>query len=475
MKLYRKDGDVLEIIAFPSERVMKGDYLLIEDDETDIHLITQVIDISYIDTPGILEELIREGLIRSSSIISRNELDYDRATKFIRDTKVLKCIIRGAIKNGEIVRFIDDLPSRVTSKIRRMSAMELLKVVGGESRYPIRLGNDLMNSEVALDISYLDGSLSLITGMKGSGKSHLAKLIAYSFSEHSIPYIVFDINDEYLGLEESGYAKVLVPGESLYFDLQYLGRETVLDVLINVLNLPGVSANLFNEIWQMLERRNVPITISSMMEYIDKFIRNMMIKDALISRLMILRSCKFIHDSGYIDIKNFFSNIKGYVISLRNLSSVERKILVEILLKKLSLLLEKNTLPPFFLFAEEAHIYVRDTFWEDVITRMRHFGLFIIFITNQPDTLDHLIFRQLDNIFIFRFLNDKDLESLSRVSNVDSITIKSIVKDLRKGQVLVIGNIVGLFPIVASVRELEFDARGRTKRVLDYITLSHLD
>jgi len=473
MKLYRKDGDFIEVVAFPDEKVTKGDYLLIEDESSLIKLIVQVIDISYIDTPGMLEELIREGLIKSSSLIIRDELGYDRATRFIRDTKILRCIIRGALKNGEIIRFIDDLPSRMTSKIHRLSAKDLINMVNENIQYPINLGYDILGSDVHIDIAYLDGSLSLITGMKGSGKSHLAKLIAASFSRYSIPYIVFDINDEYLGLEEYGYAEVLTPGESLYFDLGYLGREAVLDVLVNVLNLPGVSANLFNEIWQIIERRGGSLSVSMIIEYVDRFVKNMMIKDALISRLMILRSCRFIREKGHIDIESLFKKNKGYIISLRNLSSVERKILVEILLKKFSILLENNRISPFFLFAEEAHIYVRDTFWEDVITRMRHFGLFIIFITNQPDSLDHLIFRQLDNIFIFRFLNDKDLESLSRVSNIDTITVKSIVKDLKKGQVLIVGNVVGLFPIVANVRELEFNVMGRTKKVLDYIKIKN--
>jgi len=81
-----------------------------------------------------------------------------------------------------------------------------------------------------------------------------------------------------------------------------------------------------------------------------------------------------------------------------------------------------------------------------------------------------MIFRQLDNVFIFRFLNDRDLEAISRVSSIDSSTVKSIAKDLRKGQVLIIGEVVDLFPIIVNVKSLEFNVGGKTRKVLEYIS-----
>ena len=93
-------------------------------------------------------------------------------------------------------------------------------------------------------------------------------------------------------------------------------------------------------------------------------------------------------------------------------------------------LLERTQIPPVFLFAEEAHLYVRDTYWEDIITRMRHFGIYATFITNQPDAINDGIYRQVDNIFLFNFTNDNDLDKISKVSLADRDTIRSIVKTL---------------------------------------------
>src|SRR6478752_10594325 len=122
--------------------------------------------------------------------------------------------------------------------------------------------------------------------------------------------------------------------------------------------------------------------------------------------------------------------------------------IVEVVLSKIVDLLEKVVIPPIFLFAEEAHLYVRDTYWEDIVTRMRHFGIYSTFITNQPDAINDTIYRQVDNIFLFNFTNDTDLEKISKVSLLDSSTIKSLVKTLSVGGCLSIGRIVSNLPMV---------------------------
>jgi len=116
------------------------------------------------------------------------------------------------------------------------------------------------------------------------------------------------------------------------------------------------------------------------------------------------------------------------VVSLSGVSPLNRRMVVELMLSKLVELLERRKIPPVFLFAEEAHLYLRDTYWEDLITRMRHFGVFTVFITNQPDAIDQKIYRQVDNIFLYNFSNDSDLALISQASMTDSDTVKAIVR-----------------------------------------------
>ncbi len=470
MKLFKKDGDLVEIVAYPGETVYKGDYLLIMDEDKSIGLIVQVIDFEYIEVPGLLEDVIREGLFRDS-VYTGDFGSQDRVTKLINDIKVLKCKIRGAVKNGREATFLDDLPSRLNSKILRIPPGMALRRNSKELLYPIEIGRDMVGNIFAIDAYDLDGSLTLITGMKGSGKSHLSKLIAYNLASLGARFIILDINSEYGGLTEAKEISILEPGRNIFFNINYLGRETIINVLTHILGLPSVSVNLFSEIWNLLESREGCVSIDRLEKFVEIYVKNLMVKDAIINRLNILRSCVFIDDSyeGFRFEDMFNGEVKGYVIDLKRLSPIEKKIFVEILLSITSRLLEEGRLPPFFLFAEEAHLYIRDTYWEDIVTRMRHFGLFLIFITNQPDSLGHMIFRQLDNIFVFRFLNDKDLETLSRISAVDGDTIKSIVKDIGRGYCLILGKVVSDMPVVVKVSELSFKAMGETKRIFEAV------
>jgi DNA helicase HerA-like ATPase len=95
---------------------------------------------------------------------------------------------------------------------------------------------------------------------------------------------------------------------------------------------------------------------------------------------------------------------------------------------------------------------------------MRHFGIFLTFITNQPDSLDVTVYRQADNVFLFNFINEKDLEMIAQSSRIDGDTVRELVRSLPSRKCLSIGKAVRDLPIVIKVRELPYDMRGRTKK-----------
>jgi len=151
------------------------------------------------------------------------------------------------------------------------------------------------------------------------------------------------------------------------------------------------------------------------------------------------------------------------ILNLRDVSSVDRQIVVEYTLGKLIELLSQWKIRAVFLFAEEAHLYLRETYWDDIITRMRHFGVFTTFVTNQPDTIRENIYRQADNIFLFNFTNERDLETVSRAARVDSETVKSIARDLPPHNCLILGKAVKDFPMVTKVKALDVRTMGHTR------------
>lgn len=475
MRIYGKEGSIFKILAFPDEGVSKGEYLLIRDEGKDVSVLVQVADIGYVETPGLLEELIREGLLQDGKPIELDPLGLGRTTRFLRDVKILTCVTRGVLKDGEVTRRMEDLPSRADSIVEKIPSSKVLAMASPRTNRMVHVGKDQDGQDIVLNAEALDGVLTLITGMKGTGKSHMAKLLLLELVRHGAPVLVFDLNGEYIGLgkrkdslspsSEDG-VKVYYPGRNLFFTLEYLGLETVANLMSNVLGLPGISATVFREIWPLVENRG-PVTLERLGEAVKRAVSNMMIKDALASRLLTLASCPFItHDRGKLTrIEDLVGPGRGVVIVLRDLTPGARKILVEMILNKLVSLLEPGIIHPMFLFAEEAHLYVRQTYWEDIVTRMRHFGLFVTFITNQPDALDHQIFRQLDNIFLFCFKNDHDLDMVSRISDIDAVSVKSLVKELPRGVCLGVGRAVSSMPTIISVKNLDVEPLGETRRV----------
>jgi len=479
MKLYRKEGDVVEILSFPDENVEKGDYLLVEDNEAKKALVVQVIDVQFANIPGVLEELLRSlpdggEFIRGEDI---DPLDIAPHITYLQDSRLLKGKIRATVENGESLSPSSSwLPSRSQSTIKKLPISTLLKLARINGNFPIILGTT-KESLLTIDATSLDGKLNIITGKKGTGKSHLSKLIITSLLQYKAPIVVFDMNGEYGGLgltsddkRNAYYDKVhvLTPAQNFKVALKQINLNVILDILIHALYLPGTSAREFRRIWHFLKERD-SLTLHELGEAIRNWHCNQNVKDALYSRYYAMLNSGFFTDdmaeANLLEKCLFKIRDEGgaIVINLRNTSAIDRQIVVEYVLGKLVELLTSWKLKAVFLFAEEAHLYLRETYWDDIVTRMRHFGIFTTFITNQPDTIKEGIYRQADNIFLFNFTNESDLEVVSKAARVDAETVKSIARDLPPQHCLVLGTAVKDFPIVVKVKALDIKTMGETR------------
>ena len=70
----------------------------------------------------------------------------------------------------------------------------------------------------------------------------------------------------------------------------------------------------------------------------------------------------------------------------------------------------------------------------------------------------------MDNIFLFNFTNDADLERISRVSVVDTDTIKSIVRTLPQRHCFVVGKAVRDLPVAIKITDSQVLTLGNTKK-----------
>jgi len=475
LKILRKEGDSIQLLCLPDEEVEKGDYLLVRDRLKDRALIVQIIDIQYANIPGILEDLLRDGISEFS--LTGDEVDPLQVSSQIavlKDTRLLLGKIRGALEHGALSRDVAWLPSRNHSQIEVMPPTFFTETLA--AKHSFELGSTRRYQHIASDLTTLDGRLNIVTGRKGTGKSHLTKLLVTSLVKEGAPVVVLDVNGEYVNLGHSPDGRQmhmapkiisLVPGLNLRFSLSQIGLSTLLGTLIYALSLPENSARVFARIWHELEAQN-QLTMSALRSAIANADCHDSIKDALQARFNTLDDSGIFTDElrTALNLEEVFRNHPdgcALIVNMKNQYAALRRITVELLISKLTDLLSTQKLRALFLFAEEAHLYLGETYWDDIVTRMRHLGLFTTFVTNQPDTIQSSIYRQADNVFLFNFSNDHDLEIVSKVAKVDADTIRMIVRDLPPHRCLVIGDIVANFPLVVNVRPLEVQTLGATR------------
>lgn len=480
--LYKNSTDELILLAMESDIARKGDYLLIHDEKINKKMIVQIYNEEYLSSQSLIEDIVKDEVVVASSVENLHDpLDIGKLSRMIRDARLFRTKIRASIDSeSKFSNEITWLPSRVDSKINRMRISEINNLVKRTGIYSIHLGNSGWDDEqFEIFADDLDGKLNIVTGKKESGKSHLTKLLIKSLVEYGAFVIVMDLNNEYGGLAwnrdgtQSALHKritILEPGGGLGFSLDYCGKAAISSMLKNALDMPAASLREFIRIWDWLENKNT-LDIEALGNAINTWNTNELVRDALISRYHSICSSGLFVGTPTVNHEGLrFESLTArknqglaLILNMGKAMPVVRRMIVELVLTKVVELLGRDIIPPIFLFAEEAHLYVRDTYWEDIITRMRHFGIYATFITNQPDAISDGIYRQVDNIFLFNFTNDTDLDKISKVSLADSDTVKSIVRTLPQRQCLVIGKVVRDLPMVAKITSSNLMALGQTK------------
>lgn len=498
-----KDDEVL-LIYHPADEAadVGSQYKLVEVGTEGNGLVVQVISNDSLDYMGLQQELIQR-VLESRLGQSYHHLDREVGLGEMRSLKIATAKIRKRLVGGCWQRWDGWIPSRNVS-VESIPIDELLAnaVVLGE--FPITFC-DVTGVPIGFNGELLN-MVNVITGVKGSGKSHTAKHIVLALANLRIPVIVFDINGEYVDLPN---VQVLEWGENFRPVLDEVGYSMLLNVIRDVHPLPENSEAVLSAAlprrWaarrEYCESRNQRFTMD--IPTLQQSATNapwqtgqggQYVNEAINSRLETIQSRDLFWDysssqgANRVAIATLYDHASGgrpIVFDMRNLSANLQRALVmamNAILKEIcaSEARLEHTGPNGrhvpagqqrfpFVFYEEAHFYVSDDVIIDIITRGRHIGMGAFFVTNTPQELPRTVFRQLDNLFLLSLTHTDDIKNVSNNSFTDEETIRSFATRLPQHHALIVGNVTQRYPLIVEILDLPdgVPASGQTRSTWD--------
>ena len=361
----------------------------------------------------------------------------------------------------------------------------------------LRLGNTLAGHGFYIEGQDLE-KVNVVTGVKGSGKSHLSKVLLLQLIEQGAPCIVFDINREYIHLPKvevdpkSGQITRrgiihLEAGGNFRLGVRQFGLAPLM-TLLQRFGLPEVSGLYFENrlarLWAEAEameqaRGQAPyvgleqlIQMAEQNEY-GSGSNALVVNQAIRSRLESLKNTRIFarnpqEAASLGEAYRLIRNGGALVIDISALSNLAREGFVQAIIELVKDLclweIEKETYRFPFIFFEEAHLYVSRASIDYIVTRARHLGITSFFVTNMIHGLDETILRQADNLFLLRIPFEDDVRHVSRGAATDYETMAAFVRRLRQHHALVIGNVTAHYPLMFRVDQLEgINTAGETR------------
>lgn len=478
MFIYKIRDDDVYLIYHPGETNVKvGAQFIVKEaheSEKDNAIIIQIIANETLDYPGIIQEIIQDSLEETFRIENKTLYDREPAFADVKSLKVAHAKIRKQVTKDEISNWEGWIPTRLV-KIEELTNQSVIKniIITDELKFPLDIC-EFDNQNLSMDATKLD-MINVITGVKGSGKSHTAKNILLRLTKLGVPCIVFDINNEY----KFDNAIDLEFGESFKLDMSTMKPEDVANIILSLQPTSDKTAEAFStnivDIFEMYKQKakqknkkfKMDIEILMQKQNIERLIPGDTNKQRYIAtqRSILQDTLQKIKYRGYFidhqkdDQQNFIDHYnecskgeKFIRFDLSNLPNKVRKILVQAVNKQIENICEKQTkhatyLYPFVFF-EEAHIYIEENAILDFITRGRHIGIRMFFMTNTPDMLPEMVYRQLDNLFLLKLTHSSDIKHVSKSSFTDEETVKNMATRMPDHHMLVVGNITNNYPLV---------------------------
>jgi DNA helicase HerA-like ATPase len=315
--------------------------------------------------------------------------------------------------------------------------------------------------------------VNVIVGAKGSGKSHLAKVILLGLIRAGAPCLVLDVNREYGGLPG---VRTYSVGKDFKLGVREIGVEA-LSVMLEAFGTPATSllyfetrlSKLFREKKEFIgidelvsmaeEGEFYPTQSGYAADAVNRTLRSRL--EALKLTGMVARSP--LEASSFAGVWKEIREGGAVAFDLSGLSTPARMGFAQALLRFLFALVEEEEKVPFVFF-EEAHLYVTPQGIDALVTRARHTGITSFFITNTPTALPEGVLRAADNLFVFRLPLEEDIKWVAKSGMIEESSLTGLVKALPQHACLALGEISGGYPVILLPNPLTgYRIRGETR------------
>jgi hypothetical protein len=485
-------GDIVELIFNPREDDLRvGETLRIQERDSGEGLVVQVVAFRMVTYPSLIQEQLQLAIGQSPSLSSdlltylseaQETLEALEASE-VRNLKVAISKIRKL--NGQSWDQWDGwIPTRDV-EISRVTDQELFTNSIDDLGNPLHLGDTLRGHPFHIEGHYLE-KVNVVTGVKGSGKSHLSKVLLLELINAGAPCVVFDLNREYIHLPQhdvdplSGRVRRkgilhLKAGDNLKLGVRQFGLSPLVTMLTKF-GLPDVSAmyfetrmsRLLQEAWYHEQQGHPPpfIGIQHLIDMADdlEFSPNEVVSAAIRSRLEAARNTGVFAENPReaTSLQAEYDKIRNggaLVIDISSLTNLSRQGFVQAIIDILREICEREIQQGTghfpFVFFEEAHLYISRNTIGYIVTRSRHLGITCFFVTNMVGGLDETVLRQVDNLFLLYLPFDDDVRHISKSAIVDQETMASYVKRLRRHHALILGDVTRQYPMIIKVKELK--------------------
>lgn len=485
MEIASIKGDTVLLLYHPAEAAadVGQQFTLLEVPDRTEGLVVQVISNDSLEYAGLQQEMIQH-ILEERATLNR-VLDREEGMGEIKSLKLATAKIRKRITAGRWCTWDGWIPTRHVD-IQRVNAAVLLANVMPQPSYPLTSFANFDETAIQLDGPRLN-MVNVVAGVKGSGKSHLAKHLVLSLTQRNVPCVVFDLNGEYVQLPN---AQVLSWGQSFLPSLADVGYEMLVTMVRMLYPLqPGSPSesvfesrlpNIFNWRRQYCLERRQPFTIDIPFLRQQSWGGGDFVQNAILHRLeMIERMNLFATNTNAANqasMATLFDNAaqgQPIIFDMRDLSSSLQQALVRSVNQSLETICNEETRQQTgrypFVFFEEAHFYISEATIVNIITRGRHIGMASVFVTNTPQKLPDTVFRQLDNLFLLSLSHKDDIRNVSKNSFTDEATIESFATRMPERHALFIGNVTVRYPLVVRVGPLpeNVPTTGRTRSTWD--------